>query len=147
MTRSSASIRIPAWVRKLDAIPAQAAQDALGEARKFLQAEMKKNLTKGGPSGLRVRSGRLIRSVRTYLKKTPQGGNLSLGMAFYGWVHDRGAVIEAKTPMGLRFRTARGWVRVMRVVLPERRFARDALDATRKVFPQYLAQALKAAAR
>ncbi|AWN22210.1 hypothetical protein DKM44_02305 [Deinococcus irradiatisoli] len=148
MTRSSASIKIPSWVRKLEAIPAEAAQTALTDARSFLQAEMKKNLSKGGPNGLRVRTGRLIRSVRTYLKKTPQGGELSLGMAFYGWVHDRGVVIEAKTPLGLRFRIPGvGWRRAIRVVLPERRFARDALDATRKVYPQYLAQALKAAAR
>jgi len=145
---NSASIRIPSWVRKLDAIPAEAAQSALGEARKFLLAETKKNLSKGGSNGLRVRSGRLIRSVRTYLKKTPTGADLSLGMAFYGWVHDRGAVINAKTPYGLRFLIPGvGWRRAMRVMLPERRVARDALDATRKVFPQYLAQALKAAAK
>lgn len=148
MTGSSASLRVPAWVKRLGTLPDQVAQEALAESRDFLREEARRNASKGGARGLRVRTGRLLRSIRTYLKAKPGGGELSLGMVFYGWVHDRGATITAKNGGYLRFRTPSGsWASVRRVVLPERRWARDALDATRKQYGRYLHRAIERATR
>lgn len=148
MSAPSASIRVPAWVKRLDQLPAEVTQRALEESREFLRDEARRNASKGGQNGLRVRTGRLLRSIRTYLKKNPKGGTLSLGMVFYGWVHDRGAVIEpVKAPRLRFFIPGAGWRSAMRVVLPERRWARDALDATRKKYASFLQQAIRQAVR
>lgn len=148
MTAPSASLRIPQWVRRLGTLPEQVTQEALAESRDFLRDEARHNASKGGSRGLRVRTGRLLRSIRTYLKAKPNGGELSLGMVFYGWVHDRGAVIVPKKAPRLRFAIPGvGWRTAMRVVLPERRWARDALDATRKQYGRYLHRALERATR
>ena len=148
MTRNSASIHVPRSVKRLEKMPEDAAYRALNTARDYLRDEARRNASKGGPNGLRVRSGRLLRSIRTYLKAKPNGGELSLGMAFYGWVHDRGAVIVPKKAQRLRFFIPGvGWRTAMRVVLPERRWAREALDATRKKYPQFLRQAIRQAMR
>lgn len=145
---SSAILRMPAWVRRLGEIPDAVAKEALAESRDYLRDATRKNASKGGATGLRVRSGRLLRSIRTYLKASPHGGELSLGMVFYGWVHDRGATIRAKNGGFLRFRTPDGrWHSVRQVVLPERRWARDALDDTRQQFGRYLHRALERATR
>ena len=148
MIRSAATLKMPAWVKRLGQLPEQITQEALAESRDFLREEARRNASKGGARGLRVRSGRLLRSIRTYLKAKPGGGELSLGMVFYGWVHDRGAVIVPKKAPRLRFMIPGvGWRTAMRVVLPERRWARDALEATRKQFPRYLHRALERATR
>ena len=148
MTGPSASMTLPRWVKRLGELPEQVTQEALAESRDFLREEARRNASKGGARGLRVRSGRLLRSIRTYLKVKPGGGELSLGMVFYGWVHDRGAVIVPKRASRLRFFIPGvGWRTAMRVVLPERRWARDALDATRKQFPRYLHRAIERATR
>ena len=145
---ASATLRVPAWVRRLGSLPEQVTREALAESRDFLRDKVRQNAQKGGPRGLRVRSGRLLRSIRTYLKATPQGGELSLGMAFYGWVHDRGAVVVPKKAGRLRFFIPGvGWRTAMRVVLPERGWARDALGETRKQYPRYLRRALERATR
>lgn len=148
MTAPGATLRIPAWVKRLGEIPEQVTREAVADARTFLREEVRKNASKGGERGLRVRSGRLLRSIRTYLKATPNGAELSLGMAFYGWVHNRGAVIVPKAAPrlhffipGVGFRTAQ------RVVLPQRPFASDALEATQRAFPRYLHAALERATR
>lgn len=139
---------LPRWVKRLGELPEQVTQEALAESRDFLREQARRNASKGGSRGLRVRSGRLLRSIRTYLKATPNGGELSLGMVFYGWVHDRGAVIVPKRAPRLRFFIPGvGWRTAMRVVLPERRWARDALDSTRKEFPRYLHRAIERATR
>jgi len=144
----SATLRIPAWVKRLGTLPERIAQEALADSRDFLREEARRNASKGGARGLRVRTGRLLRSIRTYLKARPNGGELSLGMVFYGWVHDRGMTIRPKTGRYLHFRTpSGGWAKVRQVVLPERRFARDALDATRKQYGRYLHAALERATR
>ncbi|MCP2015620.1 hypothetical protein L1280_002788 [Deinococcus sp. HSC-46F16] len=148
MTRPGATLRIPAWVKRLGSLPEQVTQEALAESRDFLRDKARENASKGGARGLRVRSGRLLRSIRTYLKAKPNGGELSLGMVFYGWVHDTGMTIRAKGGGYLHFRTPSGsWAKVRQVVLPERRWARDALDETRKQFPRYLYRALERATR
>ncbi len=148
MTKPSASIKVPSWVKQLDKLPVSTTQRALSESREFLRDEASRNARKGGKSGLRVRSGRLLRSIRTYLKPNSKGGELSLGMVFYGWVHDRGAVIVPKAAPKLRFFIPGvGWRTAMRVVLPERRWARDALDATKKKYPSFLQQAIRQAVR
>ena len=149
MTKNSASMKVPASIKRLDKMPEDAAYRALNTARDYLRDEARRNASKGGPNGLRVRTGRLLRSIRTYLKATPNGGELSLGMAFYGWVHDRGATITPKNPGGrLRFFIPGvGFRTATKVVLPERRWARDALDATRKRYPQFLRQAIRQAMR
>lgn len=149
MTRPGAELKVPAWVRRLPSLLEEVTGDALAESRDFLRDEARRNASKGGPTGLRVRTGTLLRSIRTYLKAKPSGGGeVSLGMRFYGWVHDRGKVIVPKTAPYLRFRLPNGrWVSSKRVVLPERRFARDALDATRKKYPAFLRQALRRATR
>jgi hypothetical protein len=149
MTKNSATMHVPAWVKRLDKIPEEAAYKALNTSRDFLRDEARRNASRGGPNGLRVRSGRLLRSIRTYLKSTKTGGELSLGMAFYGWVHDRGATITPRNPGGrLRFFIPGvGFRMAARVVLPERRWARNALDATQKKYPQFLRQAIRQAMR
>lgn len=149
MIRSKAELKIPRWVKNLGQLPEQITAEAMAEARDFLREEARRNASKGGVDGLRVRSGRLIRSLRTYLRATPDGGQeLSLGMVFYGWVHDRGAVIKPVKADRLRFYLPSvGWRTAMQVVLPERRWARDALDATRKEIPRYLYRALERATR
>lgn len=149
MSAPSATLRVPAWVRRLGSLPSEVAQRALAETRDYLRDAMKRNASKGGSRGLRVRSGRLLRSIRTYLKAKPNGGGeLSVGMVFYGWIHDRGAVIRAKNGGYLRFRTPDGsWHSVRQVVLPERRWARDALDDTRQQFGRYFHRALELATR
>lgn len=145
---SAATLRMPAWVRRLGQVPDQVAREALAESRDYLRDAARKNASKGGANGLRVRSGRLLRSIRTYLKASPHGGELSLGMVFYGWVHDRGAVIKGKNGGYLRFRTPDGsWHSVRQVVLPERRWARDALEDTRQQYGRYLFRALERATR
>lgn len=145
---SSATLRMPAWVRRLGEVPDQVAREALAESRDYLRDAARKNASKGGATGLRVRTGRLLRSIRTYLRAEPHGGTLSLGMVFYGWVHDRGAVIKGKGGGFLRFRTPDGsWHSVRQVVLPERRWARDALEDTRQQYGRYLFRALERATR
>ncbi|QLG11739.1 HK97 gp10 family phage protein (plasmid) [Deinococcus sp. D7000] len=148
MSPNGASMIVPRWVKRLDKIPEEAAYKALNTSRDYLRDEARRNASKGGPNGLRVRSGRLLRSIRTYLKTTKTGGELSLGMAFYGWVHDRGAVIVPKKAGRLRFFIPGvGWRTAMRVVLPERRWARNAVEATQKKYPQFLRQAIRQAVR
>ncbi|MDP9766651.1 hypothetical protein [Deinococcus enclensis] len=145
---TSAELRVPAWVRRLGEIPAQVTREALADARTFLREEVRKNASKGGERGLRVRTGRLLKSIRTYLKVTDKGAELSLGMVFYGWVHNRGAVIVPKTAPRLHFFIPGvGWRTAMRVVLPARPFASDALEATQRAFPRYLHAALERATR
>lgn len=148
MSKPSATLRIPGWVKRLGTLPDEITQEALAESRDYLRDAARHNASKGQANGLRVRSGRLLRSIRTYLKAKPNGGELSLGMVFYGWVHDRGMTIRAKNGGYLRFKTPDGsWHSVKQVVLSERRWARDALDATRKQFPRYLHRALERATR
>ncbi|MBZ9753179.1 hypothetical protein K7W42_20290 [Deinococcus sp. HMF7604] len=148
MTASRATLKVPGWVRRLGTLPEQVTKEALAESRDYLRDAARRNASKGGPRGLRVRTGRLLRSIRTYLKAKPNGGELSLGMVFYGWVHDRGATIKAKGGGLLRFRTPDGrWHAVPQVVLPERRWARDALEDTRKQYGRYLYRALERATR
>lgn len=148
MTRPSATLRVPAWVRRLDTLADTVTQDALEETRSFLRDEARRNATKGGPTGLKRRTGGLLGSIRTYLKKSKNGGSVSLGMRFYGWVNDRGAIILPKNGPYLRFQLPNGrWVSAKRVVLPERRWARDALDASAKKYPAFLRQALQRAKR
>lgn len=145
--RPGAELKLPAWVERLDRLPEEATQQALSTARDFLREETQRNARKGGPRGLRVRTGALLRSIRTYLKATDADTwELSLGMKFYGWVHDTGMTIRAKNAPYLRFRTPDGsWHSVKEVFLPERRWARDAMDATVERFPGYLRQALRRA--
>lgn len=148
MTRPGAELRIPAWVKRLGELPAQITQEAMQEAREYLRVEARRNASKGGAFGLHVRSGRLINSLRTYLRAEGNKQTLSLGMVFYGWVQDRGAVIEAKNGGFLHFKTPEGtWRSVKQVILPERRWARDALEATRKEIPRYIYRALERATR
>lgn len=148
MSGNSAIIKVPAWIKRLDRIPVEATQRALAESREFLRDEVRRNASKGGERGLHVRSGALLRSIRTYLKPSGQGGTLSLGMRFYGWVNSRGAVITPKKAPRLRFFIPGvGWRTAMRVVIPARPFADDALSATRAKYPSFLRQALRQAAR
>lgn len=141
---SGAELKIPRWVKRLGVLPNTVASEALAESRDYLRDAARHNAQKGGDRGLRVRTGRLLRSIRTYLKAKPNGGELSLGMVFYGWVHDRGAVIVPKKAPRLHFFIPSvGWRTAMRVVLPERRWARDALEDTRKQFPRYIHRALE----
>lgn len=148
MSGNSATIRVPSWIRRLDRLPVEVTQRALSESREFLRDEVRRNASKGGDRGLRVRSGALLRSIRTYLKPRGEGGQLSLGMKFYGWVNNRGAVIVPKKAPRLRFFIPGvGWRTSMRVVIPARPFADDALAATRAKYPSFLRQAIRQAAR
>ena len=148
MTRPRAELRLPRWVQRLGTLPQEIVGEALEESRDFLRDKARENASKGGDRGLRVRSGRLIASLRTYLRPTSSGGELSLGVVSYGWVNDRGAVIRAKNAPYLRFRGMDGrWYSRKQVVIPERPWARDALEATRKEFPRYAYRALERATR
>ncbi|WP_261665498.1 hypothetical protein [Deinococcus sp. Marseille-Q6407] len=148
MTRPRAELRLPRWVQRLDTLPEEIVREALEESRDFLRDKARENASKGGNRGLHVRSGRLIASLRTYLRPTSNGGELGLGVVSYGWVNDRGAVIRAKNAPYLRFRGADGrWYSRKQVTIPERPWARDALEATRKEFPRYVYRALERATR
>ena len=144
MTRPSASLTIPRWVQKLGTLPETVADEALAETRDSLRSALKKNASKGGPRGLNVRSGRLINSIRTYLRDTPNGGELTAGSVWYGWVHNRGAVITPKVSPRLRFFIPGvGWRSAMRVVLPARYWVDDALNDARKEYRRHLYKALE----
>lgn len=143
MTRPSATMTVPRWIRQLDTFGDDVAAEAMNETRDFLRDELRRNAQKGGPTGLRKRTGALLNSIRTYLKPTSGGAELTVGMKFYGWVHDRGAVIVAKNGPYLRFQLPNGaWVQKHSVTLPARQWATDAVQESRKRFPAFIRQAV-----
>lgn len=140
MTRSSATLQLPRWVQRLGDLPDTITREAMHDARDFLREEARRNASKGGADGLSVRSGRLLRSIRTYLR----GNELSLGSVFYGRVQNQGALIRAKQAPYLVFNIPGvGWRRAKSVRIPARPWASDALAATRAAFPKYLHAALE----
>lgn len=139
-----AELKIPQWVKRLDSLMDDVAADALSETRDFLRDELRRNATKGGPTGLTRRTGTLLQSLRTYLKATPHGAELSVGMKFYGWVHNRGADIVPKAGGYLRFQLPNGrWASAKAVHLPARHWVDDAVTEARRRYPQFLRQALR----
>ena len=144
MTRPSATLTVPRWVKQLGTLPEEVTREALAETQDSLRSALKKNASKGGSRGLNVRSGRLINSIRTYLKATPDGAELTAGSVFYGWVHNRGAVITPKKAPRLRFFIPGvGWRTAMRVVLPKRPWVDDALEDARKEYRRHMVKALE----
>lgn len=143
-----AEMKTPAWLDRLDQLPEQVARGVLAQAQGDLQESLRRNAQKGGPRGLRVRSGRLLRSIRAALKPTPGGAELDVSMAEYGWIHNRGATITAHSGGRLRmFIPGVGWRTAMRSVLPARGWIDDAVDETRAKLPRYLNQAVQKAVR
>lgn len=143
MTRPKAELIISQFVRSLDTLGDDVAAEAMMETRDFLRDELRRNAQKGGPTGLNKRTGALLNSIRTYLKGSGGRAELTVGMKFYGWVHDRGAVIEAKNAPYLRFQLPNGaWVQTKSVTLPARNWATDAVQESRKRFPAFIRQAV-----
>lgn len=149
MSILSIDVNQPRWLRNIANVQTQATQAAMKDAREFLLAEARKNASKGGYSGLTVRTGDGYRSIRTYIKETAKGSELSLGANWYMKFHnaidkDTGITILPKNGPYLIFKTpSGGFRRVKSVHLHQRPWATDALLKTRRVYPAYLRQHLE----
>jgi hypothetical protein len=139
-----ATVRVPRWAGRLSDLPERVTTQALKDARGFLLSEAQKNVTVGGQDGLRVRTGKGRRSIRTY----QDGLTLGLGASWYMRLHnnipDGGLVIRPVRATWLRFQIPGvGWRRAKQVTLHRRPWADNALAATVKVFPKYFRLALE----
>lgn len=147
-TSRAASVQmfVAPWLRRymghLQDLPRDLTRNAAIEMAQRLEEEARRNLRVGGPRGLRVRTGRLRDQTRVVLRDTPQGATAELRTLFYGLVNARGAVITPKRGPYLVFRTARGWVRAKRVVIPARDWDVAAAETVRREFPRFLTGAV-----
>ncbi|MBZ9712181.1 hypothetical protein [Deinococcus multiflagellatus] len=136
--------KLPRTLQRLEGAPLEATRTAMNTARDFLREEARRNVSKGGSRGLNVRSGALHRSIRTYMRPTPHGAQLSLGSLFYGLVHNKGMTITAKAaPMLKYYIPGVGWRQSKSVTLPRKPWADDAAKALQERFPGMLRQALR----
>lgn len=137
-------LKLPRSLQRLEDLPREAARDAMVTARDFLREEVRRNVSKGGPDGLNIRTGTLYRSIRTYLQDTPTGARLSLGGVFYLRVHNEGRVITAKNAPYLRYYIPGiGYRQSKSVRIPRRPVADDAVRALEERFPGMLRQAVR----
>lgn len=138
--------KFPKWLQKLPDLPREVTRAAMADVRDVLLGEARKNVSKGGSRGLNVRTGNLIRNLRTRLDLTPDGAEVRLTGPFYGRVNARGAVITPKAGPYLVFQIGGRWVRSRRVVIPARPWDEDALQTAQRAFPRYLSKHLRRAA-
>lgn len=98
-----------------------------------------------GPAGTgpRSQSGALSRSIG--YRVTRSGDTITGSLEThspYAWIHENGAVIQAKKAEYLRFRVAGRWVSKKRVEIPARPFMRPSLDKALEQLPQRLGERL-----
>ena len=114
------------------------------DTREYLFAEARKNASRGGYTGLTVRTGAGYRSIRTLYTEEPNGADIALTANWYMKFQnnidkDTGITIRPKNGPYLIFKTPNGgFRRVKSVHLHQRPWATDALMKTRRMYPTYL---------
>lgn len=104
-------------------------------------AESQTRLNGGG--GPMSRTGFLERSLGVETAPEADGASGRLySTADYAWVHEYGAVIQARRAKWLKFQVAGRWVQVQRVLIPARPFLGPGLEAAGAALEEALGQAL-----
>lgn len=162
------SITVEEMNKRLKSLGGQASSVGLsGAARKALigaaldgETRAKLNVTKGGASGLNVRSGRLRGSIAGNVRKGPNGpevvwsagGRSGASDVVYARIHEFGGVIRPKRAAALRFSVGGGdtragvsrgdgsgnFVVVQSVTMPKRPYLGPAARDASKAFPNRL---------
>lgn len=123
--------------RLVDDVRAEAMQDY----RTFLEDQLRQNATKGGPRGLRVRTGNLLANI--FVMLLPGGVGVRVMIPRIGWIQNDGAIIKAKGNGYMTFYIPGvGWRRSKRIILPRRLWITDAQQAAMKHFPVSVARAM-----
>lgn len=126
------------WPTDLRRALAQAAEKAMSDVLQEAVRLARRALGPGG-SGPQSKSGALSRSIsyRVDRRGDTITGTLETDSP-YAWVHEKGAVIQAKKAEYLRFRINGRWVNKERVEIPARPFMRPSLEKALEQLPERL---------
>ena len=130
------------WPTDLRQALANAAEKAMSDVLQEAVRLARRALGPGG-SGPRSQSGALSRSLS--YRVTRSGDTISGSLETdspYAWVHEKGAVIQAKKAEYLRFRVGGRWVNKKRVEIPARPFMRPSLEKALEQLPERLGERL-----
>lgn len=140
------------WVKRLikgtphNNVPLDITRNASVEvAKEWKRIAINRASAGTGKTTLSRRSGGLVRSIEYRTKKIETGLNIALRFAFYGMVHENGAIITPKRAKYLVFHIPGvGWRKSRRVIIPQRRWASKSREEATKQFPEIFRRMLKA---
>ncbi|MGD8561225.1 MAG: HK97 gp10 family phage protein [Desulfarculaceae bacterium] len=123
--------------RRLPAILRKSLEQALEVGLRAVQRRM-------GAGGPRIRSGRLLRSLRKRI--SGQGLRLRgelMALAPYAGAQEHGAVIQARKGKYLKFQVQGRWVQSRRVILPARPYLRPGSQAAAQALEKFFFENLE----
>ncbi len=126
------------WPADLRQALAHAAEKAMSDVLQEAVRLARRALGPGG-GGPRSQSGALSRSLS--YRVTRNGDTITGSLETdspYAWVHEKGAVIQAKKAEYLRFRVGGRWANKKRVEIPARPFMRPSLEKALEQLPERL---------
>lgn len=124
-------------IERLGSKFASALSKAMQKSAFVIEANIKKRF--GTPGNLKVRTGKLRRSIRTIItdKSVSVGTNV-----VYAPIHEYGGIIRPKNYQYLTFKSQYGWIRAKKVTMPARPFMKPGTEQSIPQIKEIIVQEL-----